>query len=68
MKWKQYVIYIAGGERIGTIRETCITNATKQFVGTLDRPAKYELYDRHNATVRYNNNIGLMNDFLVMEA
>lgn len=68
MKLKTYAIYIAGSEKVDTIRTTCITKAVKQFIETLDQPAKYELSDKCSATIRYNENRSIMNDFVVMEA
>lgn len=62
---KAYNVYKAGSTKIGTIRATCITKAAKQFIATLDKPAKYELYSRENASIRFTDNYSIAGDFVI---
>jgi len=68
MKPKLYKVLNAGSTQIGMICATCITKATKQFIATLDKPAKHELYSREQASVRYSDNYCVMSDFVIYEA
>ena len=65
---KLYKVFKAGSTQIRMLHATCITKATKQFISTLDKPAKYELYSKEQASVRYNDNYYVMNDFVICEA
>jgi len=67
MKTKMYKVFESGSAQIGTIYATCITKATKQFIATLDRPAKYELYSKEQASVRYNDSYGAMSDYVIYQ-
>ncbi|EGW36451.1 hypothetical protein [Desulfosporosinus sp. OT] len=68
MKAKLYKVFKAGGAQMETLHATCITKAAKQFIATLDKPAKYELYSKEQASVRYNDNHNAMSDFVIYEA
>jgi len=68
MKMKLYIIARAGSTRIGEVYATCITNACKDFMETLDREAKYELYSREHASIRYKDNYHVMGDFVVSKS
>jgi hypothetical protein len=50
---KRYNIFIAGGTKVTEIEATCITKAAKQFINTLERPTKYNLYSKTQASIRY---------------
>ena len=67
MKIKKYDVFISGGEKIGTVLATCITRACKGFIGTLDKEAKYELYSKCHASVRYVDNFTICGDYVIME-
>jgi len=68
MKTKLYKVLKSGSTQIGTLYATCITKATKQFITTLDKPAKYELDSKEQARIRYNDNYNVMSDFVIYEA
>jgi|GEM_PF-3349995 hypothetical protein len=68
MKLKTYNIYKAGSTQIGTITASCISKAALHFVATLERPASYEIGSRQHATVRYSDNYGLVDDFVICQA
>jgi len=68
MKTKLYVIFRSGSVMAGTLSDTCITKAARQFISTLDKPAKYKLYSKQQAHIRYNDNYCVMGDFVIMEA
>lgn len=65
---KKYNVYIAGGEKISEIYSSCITKACKSFIETLKKPAKYELYSREMASIRYTDNFTMTGNFVVIEA
>lgn len=65
---KRYDVYIAGGRKIKSVCSSCITNACKTFIETLDKPARYVLSGRQYASVRYNDNYSICSDFVVMES
>lgn len=68
MKLKLYKVFESGSTQIGTLYATCITKATKQFIATLDKPAKHELDSKEQARIRYNDNCCVMSDFVIYEA
>jgi len=68
MKMNTYIIARAGSTRIGEVYATCITKACKDFMETLDREAKYELYSREHASIRYTDNYHVMGDFVVSKS
>ncbi|WP_088187530.1 hypothetical protein [Desulfosporosinus sp. FKA] len=68
MKIKQYKVFKAGSTQIGTLYDTCITKAAKQFIDTLGKPANYQLFSKEQASVRYNDNYNAMSDFVIYEA
>ena len=68
MKIRKYEVYHAGSTTTGTIiSETCITKAIKRFSQTLSRPAKYFLYNKSVAAIRYADNHSIDSDFVVLE-
>lgn len=67
-KIRTYDIYIAGSTKLKSIEATCITRACKMFVETLEKAAKYELYNREHAAIRFTDNYSVCSDFVVMEA
>ncbi|CDX00747.1 Hypothetical protein DPCES_1429 [Desulfitobacterium hafniense] len=67
MKMKLYTVGKAGSTEIGTLYATCITKAAKQFIATLDKPAKYELDSREQASIRYTDNHNLMGNFVITQ-
>lgn len=64
---KKYDVFYAGGEKATTIQATCITKACKEFIGTLEKPAKYKLDSKVYASIRYVDNFSICSDFVVME-
>lgn len=65
---KNYHVFEAGGAQIDKVRETCITKAVKKFASTLNRPVKYELYSKAQASVRYADNRSITGNFVIYEA
>ena len=65
---KKYDIYIAGGEKINSVYSSCISNACKSFIRTLEKPAKYTLQSKEYASIRYTNNYTISSDYVVMKA
>lgn len=65
---KQYKIFKSGSTQVETLSATCITKATKQFIATLDKPVKYELFSKEQASIRYNDSHNEMSDFVIYEA
>ena len=63
---KNYNIYIAGGEKINTVKATCISKACKAFIATLDREAKYEIYNEEYTSISYTENYTICSDYVVM--
>ena len=68
MKTKLYKVFKAGGAQVVTLYATCVTKAAKEFIATLDKPAKYELYSKEQASVRYQDNHNATSDFVIYEA
>jgi len=68
MTTKLYKVFKAGSTQIGTLNATCITKAAKQFTATLDKPARYELYSKEQASVSYGDNFNATSDFVIYEA
>lgn len=64
---KKYDVYFAGGTKIKTVEATCISKACKAFIVELSKEARYEIYDRSNASIKYKNNYSICSDFIVME-
>ncbi len=64
---KKYDVYVSGGEKITEIYSACISKACKSFVETLEKSAKYALKSKEYATIRYDDNHSVCNDFLIME-
>ena len=64
---KKYDVFFAGGTKIKTVEATCISKACKAFIAELSNEARYELYDRSNASIKYKNNYSICSDFIVME-
>lgn len=64
---KKYDVYIAGSEKIDTVQATCITKACRKFIETLSKKAKYELYTKSHAVIRYTDNYSICSDFVIME-
>ena len=68
MKMKKYEIYFAGGSKIRSFYASSIIEACKSLIESLDKPTKYELFGKQQASVRYNDNYSICGDFVVMEA
>lgn len=67
MKTKEYTVYVAGSEKIDTVYATCISKACKAFMKTLNKEAKYTLYSKEMAFVRYTDDYTICDGFVVME-
>lgn len=67
-KMRTYDIYIAGSKKLRSIEATSITRGCKMFIETLEKVAKYELYNKEYAVIRFTDNYSVCNDFVVMEA
>lgn len=69
---RNYNIYKAGGSKLGTVYTTCITEACKNLVATLECCVggtwKYKLDNRECATVRNSKNYNVMGDFVITTA
>jgi len=65
---KTYNVYRSGGTKVATIKATCISKASKQFIDTLDKKAKYKTEDAYMSEIRYTDNYTIMSDFIVMQA
>jgi len=65
---KPYKVFKAGSTQMGTLHATCITKAAKQFIATLNKPAKYELYSKEQASVCYGDSHNATSDFVIYEA
>lgn len=64
---KKYDVYYSGGEKIKTIQATCITNACKEFIETLEKPANYKLNSKDYASIIYADNFSICSDFVVVK-
>lgn len=64
---KKYDVYVSGSTKVSEIHATCITKACKQFISNLDKPCKYELYNKVHATIRYYDNHSIYSNFVIME-
>lgn len=63
---KKYNIYCAGGEKITTVKATCISKACKAFMATLNKEAKYELDNKEYASIKYTDNFTICSDYVVI--
>lgn len=68
MNTKLYKVFKSGRTQIGTLYATCITKAAKEFIATLDKPAKHKLYSKEQASIRYSDSYHTMSDFVIYEA
>ena len=64
---KKYEIYKAGSTKVCALKNTCITKAIKEFMKTLEKPAKYELHNKFMARIYYKDNYSISSDFVIME-
>lgn len=63
---KKYDVYIAGSSKIDTVYATCITKACKAFIETLNKEAKYTLYSKEQASIKYTDNYTICGDFVII--
>lgn len=68
MKMKKYEVYFAGGSKIRSLYANSIIEACKSLIETLDKPAKYELFESSRHLCGINDNYSICGDFVVMEA
>jgi len=64
---KQYAVFNSEGTRECILKNTCITKATKDFIKTLQKPAKFDLHNKHMARIYYKDNYSITSDFVIME-
>jgi hypothetical protein len=63
----KYDIYIAGGEYVADLEAASLTKACQQFIATLDKPAKFELYTSDCAAIRYTDNYNISGNFVIQK-
>ena len=62
---KNYTVYFAGSTPWIGMQSSCITKACKEFIKTLEKPAKYEIINKEYATVTYLDNYSICADFVI---
>lgn len=65
---KKYDIYIAGGEKNNSVYSSCISNACKSFIRTLEKPARYTLQSKEYASIRFTDNYTISSDYVIMQS
>ena len=63
---KQYAVFNSGSTRECILKNTCITKATKEFIKTLQKPARFDLHNKHMARIYYKDNYSMTADFIIM--
>jgi Tfp pilus assembly protein PilF len=64
---KQYAVFDSESTRECILKNTCITKATKEFIKTLQKPARFDLHNKHMARIYYKDNYSMTADFVIME-
>ena len=64
---KQYAVFNSGSTWECILKNTCITKATKEFIKTLQKPATFDLHNKHMARIYYKDNYSITSDFVIME-
>lgn len=62
----RYDIYVAGGEKIKTVYDTCISKVCQSFIETLEKEARYNVMNSYYATIRYTDNYTILGDFVIL--
>ena len=63
---KQYAVFNSGNTWECILKNTCITKAAKEFIKTLQKPARFDLHNKHMARIYYKDNYSMTADFIIM--
>ena len=63
---RTFEVYKSGSTKVCEIKASCVTNACEEFELSLKKSSTHKIHNKEYATIKYNSNNSMYNDFVVM--